>query len=63
MDVKEAAIKAIEKFGTGCTGSRFLNGNLNIHEQLEDKLAKYTGINWDLNEGEKGINVTSTGNQ
>lgn len=41
--VKEAAIKAIEKFGTGCTGSRFLNGNLNIHEELEDKLAKYTG--------------------
>ncbi len=41
--VKEAAIKAIEKFGTGCTGSRFLNGNLNIHEELEDKLAKYLG--------------------
>jgi len=41
--VKEAAIKAIEKFGTGCTGSRFLNGNLNIHEELEEKLAKYLG--------------------
>ena len=41
--VKEAAIKAIEKYGTGCTGSRFLNGNLNIHEELEDKLATYTG--------------------
>lgn len=41
--VKEAAIMAIEKYGTGCTGSRFLNGNLTIHEELEDKLAKYIG--------------------
>ncbi len=41
--VKEAAIKAIEKYGTGCTGSRFLNGNLAIHEELEDILAKYLG--------------------
>ena len=41
--VKEMAIKAIEKFGTGCTGSRLLNGNLLIHEELEDKLAKYIG--------------------
>jgi len=41
--VKEAAIKAIEVFGTGCTGSRFLNGNLTIHEELEDKLASYLG--------------------
>ncbi|MDD0852248.1 pyridoxal phosphate-dependent aminotransferase family protein [Halobacteriovorax sp. GB3] len=41
--VKEQAIKAIEKYGTGCTGSRFLNGNLNIHEELEEKLAKYLG--------------------
>ncbi len=39
--VKEAAIKAIEKYGTGCTGSRFLNGNLDLHEQLEAELAKY----------------------
>ena len=37
--VKEAAIKAIEKFGSGCAGSRFLNGNLEIHEELEMKLA------------------------
>jgi 8-amino-7-oxononanoate synthase len=37
--VKEAAIKAIEKYGTGCAGSRFLNGNLDIHEELEKKLA------------------------
>lgn len=41
--VQEAAIKAIEKFGTGCTGSRLLNGNLVIHEELEEKLAKYIG--------------------
>lgn len=41
--VQEAAIKAIEKFGTGCTGSRFLNGNLTIHEELEEKLARYLG--------------------
>lgn len=41
--VKEAAIKAIEKYGTGCTGSRFLNGNLNIHEELDEKLAAYLG--------------------
>ena len=42
--VKEMAIKAIEKYGTGCTGSRFLNGNLDIHEQLEDRLAKFVGM-------------------
>jgi 8-amino-7-oxononanoate synthase len=35
--VKEAAIKAIEKYGTGCAGSRFSNGNLEIHEELEKK--------------------------
>ena len=43
-EVQEAAIKAIEKFGTGCTGSRFLNGNLSLHEELEEKLAEYTGF-------------------
>lgn len=42
-EVVEAAKKAIEKFGTGCTGSRFLNGNLTIHEELEEKLATYLG--------------------
>ncbi len=41
--VMEAAIKAIEKYGTGCTGSRFLNGNFDIHEELEEKLAKFIG--------------------
>ena len=42
-EVQEAAIKAIEKYGTGCTGSRFLNGNLSLHEELEEKLARYVG--------------------
>ena len=39
--VKEAAIRATEKYGTGCTGSRFLNGTLDIHIELEEKLAKF----------------------
>jgi 8-amino-7-oxononanoate synthase len=39
--VKEAAIGAIEKYGTGCAGSRFLNGNLDIHEELERKLTRF----------------------
>jgi len=38
--IKEAAIKAVEKYGTGCAGSRFLNGTLDIHIELEKKLAK-----------------------
>lgn len=41
--VVEQTIKAVEKFGTGCTGSRFLNGNLAIHEELEERLARYLG--------------------
>ncbi|MFZ3135947.1 MAG: pyridoxal phosphate-dependent aminotransferase family protein [Thermodesulfovibrionales bacterium] len=39
--VKEAAIEAIRKYGTGCAGSRFLNGTLDIHVQLEEKLAGF----------------------
>lgn len=39
--VKEAAINAIKKYGTGCAGSRFLNGTLDIHVQLEEKLASF----------------------
>ncbi|HHU49381.1 MAG: aminotransferase class I/II-fold pyridoxal phosphate-dependent enzyme [Caldicoprobacterales bacterium] len=42
-EVKEAAIKAVEKYGTGCTGSRLLNGNLDLHEQLETELADFLG--------------------
>lgn len=38
--LKEASIKAIEKYGTGCAGSRFLNGTLDIHLELEERLAK-----------------------
>ena len=41
--VKEAAIKAIEKYGTGCSGSRYLTGTIDLHEELEDKLAKFFG--------------------
>jgi len=41
--IKEAAQKAIAKYGTGCAGSRFLNGTLDIHIELEEKLAAYTG--------------------
>ena len=38
--LKEAAIKAVEKYGTGCAGSRFLNGTLDIHLELEERLAR-----------------------
>ena len=38
--LKEASIKAVEKYGTGCAGSRFLNGTLDIHIELEERLAK-----------------------
>lgn len=41
--VREAAIKAIERYGTSCTGSRFLNGTLAMHEQLEKELAEWVG--------------------
>lgn len=39
--VKQAAIDALERFGSGCTGSRFLNGTLSLHEELEAKLADF----------------------
>ncbi len=39
--VKKAAIAAIEQFGSGCSGSRFLNGTLTIHLELEKKLAAF----------------------
>ena len=41
--LKEAAIAAIKKYGTSCSGSRFLNGTLDIHEELEEKLANFVG--------------------
>jgi 8-amino-7-oxononanoate synthase len=42
-EVLKAAHDAIERYGVGCTGSRFLNGNLDLHEQLEAELAEFTG--------------------
>jgi 8-amino-7-oxononanoate synthase len=41
--VRQAAIEAIHTYGTSCTGSRFLNGTLEMHEQLERELAAYVG--------------------
>lgn len=41
--IKEAAKKAIDKYGTGCAGSRFLNGTLDIHVELEKRLANFVG--------------------
>jgi 8-amino-7-oxononanoate synthase len=42
-EVKEAALEAIKRYGTSCTGSRFLNGTLALHEQLEAELAEWVG--------------------
>ena len=39
--VKEAAIEAVKKYGSGCAGSRFLNGTLDLHVQIEEKLASF----------------------
>ncbi len=39
--VKEAAIEAVKKYGSGCAGSRFLNGTLDLHVRLEEKLATF----------------------
>ena len=41
--VRQAAIDAIQKYGTSCTGSRFLNGTLEMHLELEQQLADYVG--------------------
>jgi 8-amino-7-oxononanoate synthase len=41
--VREAAIEATKRYGTSCTGSRFLNGTLALHEQLEKELAEWVG--------------------
>ena len=41
--VREAAAKALSRFGTSCTGSRFLNGNLALHQELDRKLAEFFG--------------------
>ena len=41
--IKEAAIEATKKYGTGCAGSPFLNGTLDLHKKLEERLAEYIG--------------------
>jgi 8-amino-7-oxononanoate synthase len=41
--VRQAALEAIARYGTSCTGSRFLNGTLELHEQLEHELAEWVG--------------------
>ncbi len=41
--VRQAAIEAIQRYGTSCTGSRFLNGTLEMHEHLEHQLAEFVG--------------------
>ncbi len=53
--VLEAARSALERYGSGCTGSRFLNGTLDLHEQLEGRLAEFFG--------KEGALVLSTGYQ
>ncbi len=53
--IVEAAQAAIRKYGSGCTGSRFLNGNTILHDELEERLAKFVGT-------EAGL-VFSTGYQ
>jgi 8-amino-7-oxononanoate synthase len=42
-EVKAAAIDAIEKYGTGCSGSRYLTGTISLHVELEKRLAAYLG--------------------
>ena len=41
--IKEAAIEATRKYGTGCAGSPFLNGTLDLHKKLERRIAEYIG--------------------
>ncbi len=42
-EIKKATIEAVNKYGSGCAGSRFLNGTLDIHIQLEEELAEFVG--------------------
>jgi 8-amino-7-oxononanoate synthase len=41
--VRQAAVDATQRYGTSCTGSRFLNGNMTLHERLEEELADWVG--------------------
>jgi 8-amino-7-oxononanoate synthase len=43
-EVKAAAIRAVEKYGTGCAGSRLLNGTLDIHVELEEAIAEFMNV-------------------
>ena len=49
--VKEAALKATEQFGTGCSGSRYLNGTLNLHDSLLPKGTGFSPVIWSLISG------------
>ncbi len=42
--VRRAAIEAVKRYGTSCTGSRFLNGTLALHQEAEERLAEYVGM-------------------
>lgn len=42
-EVKQATVEAAVQYGSGCAGSRFLNGNLDLHHQLEERLADFLG--------------------
>lgn len=42
--VKEASINAIKKYGTGCSGSRYLTGTIDLHIELEHRIAKFLGF-------------------
>ena len=42
-EVRQAAIEAVKHYGTSCTGSRFLNGTLELHLELEQRLAEWVG--------------------
>ncbi len=46
--LREASKKAIDDHGTSCSGSRFMNGTLSLHEELERKLADFVGQEWAL---------------
>lgn len=41
--VREAAVRAVETYGTSCSGSRFMNGTLDLHEKLESRIAAFIG--------------------
>ena len=42
-EITEAGVETLKKYGTGCSGSRFLNGTLQLHYELEDELKKFLG--------------------